>query len=127
MIFENFNMVDGIPIYYQIIKYIKKEIIARRVVDSDEMPSRRALSALIGINPNTIQKAYKQLEEEGIIENRPGAKSYVSVSEDDIRRISEELIIDGGKDFLLSMKEMNLSKEYVIDLIEKLWGENNEK
>ena len=77
--FENFIMQGGSPIYMQILLYIKRGIIAGMIMDGDELPSRRVLSALLGVNPNTVQKAYKMLEDEGLIQSRAGAKSCVVI------------------------------------------------
>ena len=65
--FENFIMEDGSPIYQQILRYIKRGVIAGSIKDGDELPSRRVLSAMLGVNPNTVQKAYRMLEEEELI------------------------------------------------------------
>ncbi len=73
--FEGFHMEEGIPIYQQILLYLKRGAVAGDIRDGDELPSRRALSALLGVNPNTVQKAYRQLEEEGLIYSHTGAKS----------------------------------------------------
>ena len=50
--FEAFRAVDGTPVYLQIINFIKRGAIAGTIRDGDELPSRRVLSALLGINPN---------------------------------------------------------------------------
>ena len=71
--FDHFIPNDQSPIYQQIILYIKQGIAAGVIRNGDEMPSRRTLSALLGVNPNTVQKSYKLLEEEGIISSTPGA------------------------------------------------------
>ena len=73
--FESFIMEDGMPIYLQIILFVKRGIIAGVIADGEELPSRRVLSALLGVNPNTVQKAYRMLEEEGLIQSHSGAKS----------------------------------------------------
>ena len=73
--FDDFIMEPGVPIYAQIIRYVKGAVAAGVVADGEELPSRRVLSALLGVNPNTIQKAYRLLEEEGLIRSHPGAKS----------------------------------------------------
>lgn len=78
--FGGFSRREGSPIYSQIVRYIKAGIVAGTVADGDEFPSRRALSALLGVNPNTIQKACRLLEEEGLLESRMGAKSYIAVT-----------------------------------------------
>ena len=85
--FEGFALGDSYPIYLQIIRHIKQGIAAGAIGHQEEVPSRRALSALLGVNPNTIQKAYHMLEDEGIIVSRSGAKSYTSVDEDTVQHI----------------------------------------
>ena len=64
--FESFVLEDNVPIYLQIVGYIKRGIVAGSIADGAEMPSRRMLSALLGVNPNTVQKSYAMLEEETI-------------------------------------------------------------
>jgi len=120
--FENFMMQDGSPIYMQILLYIKRGIIAGMISDGDELPSRRVLSALLGVNPNTVQKAYKMLEDEGLIQSRTGAKSYVAVTVAKLREIREELLEDDAKNAVASLKLMGVSKEEAHALIDKYWG-----
>ena len=76
--FENFRSVEGVPIYLQMIRHVKEGLAAGTVRSGDELPSRRVLSATLAVNPNTVQKAYRQLEEEGLIQSRPGAGSCVT-------------------------------------------------
>lgn len=75
--FDNFIMEEGVPIYLQIVRHIKRGIASGEIKNRDEMPSRRVLSALLGVNPNTVQKAYHMLEEEKLIESRAGAGSCI--------------------------------------------------
>lgn len=119
--FENFVMQDGSPIYVQILLYIKRGIIAGMISDGDELPSRRVLSALLGVNPNTVQKAYKMLEDEGLIQSRTGAKSCVAVTVAKLREIREELLEDDAKNAVSSLKQMGVSKEEAHALIDKYW------
>ena len=119
--FENFMMQDGSPIYVQILLYIKRGIIAGIISDGDELPSRRVLSALLGVNPNTVQKAYKMLEDEGLIQSRTGAKSCVAVTVGQLREIREELLEDDAKNAVNSLKLMGVSKEEAHALIDKYW------
>ena len=78
--FGAFRAEDGTPIYLQIIKYLKQGVVSGAVADGDELPSRRVLSALLGLNPNTVQKACRMLEEEGLLVSHAGAKSCVRVT-----------------------------------------------
>ncbi len=119
--FEDFIQENGIPIYLQILRHIKRGVVAGIVQNGDELPSRRVLSALLGINPNTIQKAYKMLEDEGLIESRAGAKSYMSLDSEKAERIRIQLLENNVGGIVSSLKQMGLSKEDAISLIEKHW------
>lgn len=119
--FENFMMADGSPIYLQILLYIKRGIIAGSICDGDELPSRRVLSALLGVNPNTVQKAYKMLEDEGLIASRTGAKSYVVVTEAKLKEIRAELLDADAMEAVSKLKQMGVSKEEAHALIDRFW------
>ena len=113
---------DGIlPIYLQIILFIKRGLIAGTVANGDELPSRRVLSALLGVNPNTVQKAFALLEEQGLISSRAGAKSVISVTEEQISGIKAELLLSDIKNITTALKQMGLSCEEASRLIEENW------
>ena len=119
--FEKFIMEDGMPIYLQILQYIKRGIIAGTITDGDELPSRRMLSALLGVNPNTVQKAYRMLEDEGLISSHSGAKSYMVLNEETVARVRGQLLEGDAIGIVLSMKQMGLSKAEAIALLENYW------
>ena len=119
--FEKFIMEDGMPIYLQILQYIKRGIIAGTITDGDELPSRRILSALLGVNPNTVQKAYRMLEEEGLIASHSGAKSYMVLQPETIARVRQELLEGDAVNIVTAMKQMGLSKAEAIALLETYW------
>ena len=119
--FENFIMADGSPIYLQILLYIKRGIIAGIICDGDELPSRRVLSALLGVNPNTVQKAYKLLEDEGLIASRAGAKSCVVVTVAKLAEIRVELLEADAQEAVAKLKLMGVSMEEACELIHKYW------
>ena len=109
------------PIYLQIILFVKRGIIAGVIADGEELPSRRVLSALLGVNPNTVQKAYRMLEEEGLIQSHSGAKSYVVLNGTVKERIRSELLESDAKSVIHSLRQMGLTKEDAVALIEKYW------
>lgn len=119
--FENFEMENGIPIYLQILLYIKRGIVAGTIKDNDELPSRRVLSALLGVNPNTVQKAYRMLEEEGFIQSRSGTKSYMVLSEEKIEATRRQLIEEEARSLVERFHMMGLEKGEVLALVEKYW------
>ena len=121
--FEQFQMEDGSPIYLQIVSFVQRGIVAGTITDGDEMPSRRVLSALIGVNPNTIQKAYRQLEDDGIIESRSGAKSYVTITTASTKTIRGKLLSKETAALVQNMKQMGISMEEAISLVAEAWSE----
>lgn len=113
---------DGIlPIYLQIILFIKRGLVAGTVTNGDELPSRRVLSALLGVNPNTVQKAFALLEEQGLISSRAGAKSVISVTDGQIEGIKAELLLSDIRNITTALKQMGLSREEASRLIEENW------
>lgn len=119
--FDNFIKEDGPPIYLQILLHIKRGIIAGTVKDGDELPSRRVLSALLGVNPNTVQKAYRLLEEEGLMQSHAGTKSYMSLAPDRVERIRAELLENDARAIVAAMRQMGLNWEEAIALIGRYW------
>ena len=109
--FESFVPDGNVPIYLQIVGYIKRGIVAGTIPDGVEMPSRRMLSALLGVNPNTVQKSYAMLEEEGLIHSRSGAKSCVAADDAAIRRLRGELLGQNLKTIIDAMKQMGMTLE----------------
>lgn len=120
--FDSFLMEAGIPIYLQIILFIKRGMVAGQIRSGDELPSRRTLSALLGVNPNTIQKAYRILEEEGLVSSHTGAKSYVVLDDATLTKIRAELLKNDARILIDAMKQMGLSKEEALALIENHWN-----
>ena len=123
IMFDKFIMDDNGPIYAQIVRYVKRGIMAGNIVDGEEMPSRRVLSSLLGVNPNTIQKAYRILEEEGIIQSHAGAKSYVSIDPEMVTKIRVELMESDVVTIIGALKQSGVSKEEALELIGRLWND----
>lgn len=119
--FEHFHAEDGMPIYLQIVRHIKRGIVSGNVLHGDEVPSRRRLSALLGVNPNTIQKAYVQLEEEGLMTSHTGAKSYMTLSPQTVAAVREELLRADALSVIEALRQMGLDKAAALSLIETYW------
>ncbi|MBQ3103163.1 MAG: GntR family transcriptional regulator [Oscillospiraceae bacterium] len=119
--FETFLMEDGTPIYLQILLFIKRGIIAGTIVNGDELPSRRVLSALLGVNPNTVQKAYRLLEEEGLVASHTGAKSCMVLTEETVAQVKKELLESDARSTVAVLKQMGLTKAEALALIENYW------
>jgi GntR family transcriptional regulator len=85
------------PVYQQIIDHVKRDIALGRIIKNEKLPTVRQLAVQIAINPNTIAKAYRQLEQQGIIVTKAGAGAFVANLDSNLSRsvrkkiISEEL------------------------------------
>ena len=121
--FDQVSLAEGSPIYSQIIRFIKAGIVAGTIADRDEFPSRRALSALLGVNPNTIQKACRMLEEEGLLQSRMGAKSFIAVTEAEAEAIRVQLLEEDALALVQAIRRMGVSREEARCLLERLWDE----
>ena len=84
-------------VYQQIVDQIKRDIALGRLLKEEKLPTVRQLAQQLAINPNTIAKAYRQLEQEGIIVTRPGTGAFVANLDSHLSRavkkkvVSEEL------------------------------------
>ena len=119
--FESFHIEEGIPIYLQILQHIRRGAVAGTIRDGDELPSRRVLSALLGVNPNTIQKAYRMLEDEGLIRSHSGAKSFMVLDEETVDRLRRELVESDAKAVVRALQQMGITKAEALGLIETYW------
>ena len=125
--FDSFRMEAGTPIYQQILRFIQRGAVAGFIRDGDELPSRRVLSALLGVNPNTVQKAYRLLEDEGLIRSHTGAKSCMVLDDDALARIRAALLAHEARRAVAALKQMGLTKDEALTLLETHWEEEEEE
>ena len=121
--FTPFPLEEGVPIYVQIVRHVKRGIVSGSVQDGDELPSRRVLSAQLGGNPNPGQKAYRLLEDEGIISSHAGAKSAVTLTPDRRAVIRGELLAQTAEQVARTLRQMGVDLEEARALLERAWYE----
>ena len=114
------------PIYLRIVRFIRAGVAAGTVVDGDEMPSRRVVSATLGVNPNTVQKAYRMLEEEGLMVSRSGAKSFASVTEESVAAARARLRAEEVGRVVSALGRSGMDKSEALELISRIWDEDAE-
>lgn len=116
---------SGVPIYMQIVSQIKTGIAMGRLLPEDPLPSVRQLAVELSVNPNTVARAYLDLEYDGIIYKRQGAGTFVSgqgveMSKNERRRVLSELIekaLVEGVNLGLDEAELRATFERVLDRI----------
>ena len=87
------------PVYVQIVSFVKRQILTGEAEKGESLPSRRELAAILKINPNTVQKAFRLMEEEKIIETPPHAVSVIHWDDTVFARLRRELTAGFVADF----------------------------
>lgn len=113
---------DRRPLYEQISEKIKELIISGVLVENDKIPSVRELATILAINPNTIQKAYKELENEGYIYSQKARGNFVSPIETGDRTKTDELM-ENIKPQLRELRFLRINKNELKNLIDSIYEE----
>jgi GntR family transcriptional regulator len=111
---------DGVPIYLQIVQQVKYQIGSGRLAPGDELPTIRALAEQLLINPNTVARAYRELEGAGVVTTRRGAGTHVSEAGSPLARRECLDVLTRRVDALLAeARQMNVNTEEVLDLVRR--------
>lgn len=98
----NISSTDGIPIYIQIINQVKHLAASGRLSPGDELPPIRVLAEQLMVNPNTVARAYLELERAGIVTKRHGSGTYLSETRAPLPQREKLKILAGRADALLT-------------------------
>ena len=114
------STADGVPIYLQIVNQIKYLVSSGRLSAGEELPPIRTLAEKLVINPNTVARAYRELEAVGIVEKRRTAGTYVSDQGSPLARRERLKILTERIDALLAeARQMDIAFEEVVKLAER--------
>ncbi len=115
MLFRIDNASDR-AVYLQIIDQVKRDIALGRLTKEERLPTVRQLAQQLAINPNTIAKAYRQLEQEGIIVTRAGAGAFVANLDSVLSKaVRRKLICDELERIVVEAFHMQIDKETIAD------------
>ncbi|MEQ1829188.1 MAG: GntR family transcriptional regulator [Pirellula sp.] len=114
------SLHDGVPIYRQIVNQVKYLVASGKIRAGDELPPIRTLAEQLMVTPNTIVKAYGELEDEGVVFKRRGAGTYVADLKSPLARKEQRRILEQRADALLTeAKQLNFTFDEVLDLLGK--------
>ena len=112
------SLRDGVPIYRQIVNQVKYMVASGQLLPREELPPIRVLAGQLLVTPNTIVKAYRELEIEGVVHKRRGAGTYVSEFVSPLARREQRKILGQRADALLTeAAQMNVTFDDVLDLL----------
>ncbi|KIL40863.1 GntR family transcriptional regulator [Gordoniibacillus kamchatkensis] len=120
-----FNNRD--PVYLQVVRYFKQEIATGRLQAGQEIPSRRELAGALHINPNTAQKAYKEMEEQGLIRTEGNSPSRITTDERVLSSLREELILDAVHTFVSSIKTIDVPVDELLHIVKEVYAKERSK
>jgi GntR family transcriptional regulator len=114
------STADGVPIYQQIVNQIKYLVSSGRLVAGEELPPIRSLAEKLVVNPNTVARAYRELESAGFVEKRRTAGTYISDQGSPLARRERLRILTERIDALLAeARQMDIAFEDVVKLAER--------
>jgi GntR family transcriptional regulator len=111
---------DGVPIYLQIVNQVKYLVAAKRLEPGEALPSVRKLAEQLVVNPNTVARAYRELESAGVIATRRGTGVYVSDNGSPLARREQLKILSERIDVLLAeSQQMGIDFDALLELLQK--------
>ena len=109
---------DGVPIYLQIVNQVKYLVASGRLAPGEELPPIRVLAEKLVVNPNTVARAYRELEAAGVVEKRRTAGTFVSEAGSPLARRERLRILTERVDALLAeARQMGIAVSELIELI----------
>lgn len=112
-----FNKRD--PVYVQVVQHFKEQIASGYYEPGQEIPSRRELAGQLKINPNTAQRAYKEMEEAGLIFTEGNNPSRITKDEKVLRIARTELIENAVNSFIAAVEPINIPLDELVDMVKE--------
>lgn len=110
------------PIYIQLVEKLRMEIVSRKRKPGERLLSVRELALAVRVNPNTVQKALLELENEGLIYTERTNGKFVTENKQLIDKVKKELAKEKVNNYLNSMKDIGISYEEAVQYLQELGG-----
>ncbi len=114
------------PIYEQIIDNIKQLVVSGVLKRDDQVPSVRQLAQELAINPNTIQKAYAELERQGVIYSLKGRGSFVGSSLHELRSIQQKELLEQLAVLSTDLYRLQVPQEEICAVVQQVYAQQKE-
>lgn len=108
---------NSVPIYLQIVSEIKKQIVSGKLIPGERIPSVRELALTYKVNPNTMQKALIELEENGLIKTERTNGKFVTEDENIINKIKNDYADNLTQNYLSEMISLGITKQEIKERI----------
>ncbi|MBN2625804.1 MAG: GntR family transcriptional regulator, partial [Spirochaetales bacterium] len=112
---------SGVPYYKQVILQVEMAIADGRLTTGDQLPTVRSLAVDLKINPNTISRAYREMEIRGIVNTQQGTGTFISENEIEISAVEREKILASlVRDFIIKANSYGIDMNQVIDYLQEM-------
>ncbi len=113
------NLDSDRPIFLQIVERIQMDIIAGRYAPGDKLPSVRELAAEAAVNPNTMQKAFQELERTGLVHSQRTSGRFITEDTTMIEDLKTSFANEKIHEFLTLMQQLGFENEQILDMINR--------
>lgn len=124
----NFDLNENSPIYLQIVETLQEAVLRGSLHSGDKLPSQRELALMAKVNPNTVQRAYVELERVGVTETRRGEGTFVKLEVKEIEKLRENMAHKTFSEFCAKMESIGFGSsqmaEWLIDKAREMKGDN---
>ena len=114
------NLDNNRPIYLQLVERIQMDIVSGVYHAGDKLPSVRELAADAAVNPNTMQKAFTELERSGLVYTQRTNGRYITEDQKRISRVREELARECTQSYLSNIRRLGYEREQALALAQKI-------
>ena len=114
------NLDNNRPIYLQLVERIQMDIVSGVYHAGDKLPSVREMAADAAVNPNTMQKAFTELERSGLVYTQRTNGRYITEDQERISRVREELARECTQSYLSNIRRLGYEREQALALAQKI-------
>lgn len=110
---------DDVPIYLQIIEMMKIDIVSGKYKSGDRLPAVRDLAMETGVNPNTVQRAYTELERQGLVQSERTSGRFVSIDEKKIEELRKDVADEYIRDLYTKLRKLGMDDKKIRDAVNR--------
>lgn len=114
------------PVYVQVVRHFKEQIAVGKLEPGQEIPSRRELANQLKINPNTAQRAYKEMEEQQLIHTERNFPSTITKDEQVLGAVREELLLSAVDTFLNAVRPIQVPVDELLNIVKEKYKTEND-
>ncbi len=116
---DKWHLTSDRPVFIQIMEKLKLDIVTGKYLPGDKLPSVRDLANEASVNPNTMQRAFSELEREGLVYTQRTNGRFITEDTDLIDLLKQKMAFDSISQFLKSMRQLGFSEEETLQLLKE--------